>query len=314
MLEAKSLTKNFSDIRAVNQVSFSAKKGEVVGFLGPNGAGKSTTMKMITGFLAPDSGETFVGGLKVSKDSVETRKLTGYLPENAPLYSEMLVRDFLKFIAEIRGLAGGSLGKEVERVVEEVSLEKVLNRRIDKLSKGFKRRVGLAQAIIHQPDLLILDEPTDGLDPNQKHEVRKLINRLAQTKCIVLSTHILEEVEEVCSRAIIVSEGRVIADDSPLGLCQKVGRGGLIDISFKEEVTEEFREKIAAFDEFREIHEFEEEGGASGFRLFLAKPSLSGDFEGLDSLLALAKEFDLTVSRMNCGSAKLEDVFRELTK
>ncbi len=314
MLEAKSLTKSFSDIRAVDKVSFSAKKGEVVGFLGPNGAGKSTTMKMITGFLAPDSGETFVGGLKVSKNSVETRKLIGYLPENAPLYSEMLVRDFLQFVAEIRGLASSSLGKEIERVVEEVSLEKVLDRRIDKLSKGFKRRVGLAQAIIHQPELLILDEPTDGLDPNQKHEVRKLINRLAQTKCIVLSTHILEEVEEVCSRAIIVSEGKIVADDSPAGLCQKAGPGGLIDISFKEEVKEEFRERIAAFSEFREIHEFQEEGGGSGFRLFLPEPSSNGDFEGLESLLALTKEFDLTVVNMRCGSSRLEDVFRELTK
>jgi len=309
MLEARSLSKSFSDIRAVDGVSFSAKKGEVVGFLGPNGAGKSTTMKMLTGFLVPDEGEALVGGMKVTTDSVGTRDLTGYLPENAPLYTEMSVREFLLFISEVRGLSGRDRANAFDRVVDQVSLQSVLNRKIEKLSKGFRRRVGLAQAIIHDPELLILDEPTDGLDPNQKHEVRKLINRLSVSKCIILSTHILEEVDEVCTRAIIVSEGKVVADDNPLGLKERAKSAGNIEISFDSQVDDTFREEVAGLEEFREIHEYEELGGVTAFTLYL-----SGGDEGLKPLIELVGKHNLKVTRLNYGKASLDNVFRELTR
>ena len=212
------LTKDFGPLRAVDDLSFSVGSGEVVGFLGPNGAGKSTTMKMITGFIAPTSGSVRVCGHDVASDPIAAKRCIGYLPEGAPAYGEMTPAGFLDFIADIRELRGAQKEARIREVVGKIHLEHVMNQTIDTLSKGFKRRVGLAQAILHDPEVLVLDEPTDGLDPNQKHEVRALIQAMAKDKTIIVSTHILEEVHAVCNRAIIIARGKVLADDTPAAL------------------------------------------------------------------------------------------------
>jgi ABC-2 type transport system ATP-binding protein len=218
MIEIRGLTKHFGPLRAVDGVSFDVAQGEVLGFLGPNGAGKSTTMKMVTGFLAPTAGHVKVAGHDVGEDPVAAKTAIGYLPEGAPAYPDMTPRGFLRFIGEIRGLTGSAIEGRIAEVVRRVHLEGVLDQPIETLSKGYKRRVGLAQAILHDPRVLIMDEPTDGLDPNQKHEVRTLIQEMGKTKAIVLSTHILEEVEAVCTRAIIIAKGRVLFDGKPAEL------------------------------------------------------------------------------------------------
>lgn len=218
MLEIRGLTKRFGSFTAVHDVTFSVQRGEVLGFLGPNGAGKSTTMKMVTGFLVPTSGTASVAGFDIGKSPVQAKSALGYLPEGAPAYPDMTVEAFLNFVAEIRGYRGSSKKDRVAHVRDLVHLDHVLRQPIETLSKGFKRRVGLAQALLHDPDLLILDEPTDGLDPNQKHEVRELIRTMAENKAIVLSTHILEEVEAVCTRAIIINQGKLSFDGTPAEL------------------------------------------------------------------------------------------------
>jgi ABC-2 type transport system ATP-binding protein len=218
MIETRQLTKRYGDLTAVNDISFKVDTGQVLGFLGPNGAGKSTTMKMIAGFLAPTSGSISVCGHDVATAPLQAKGALGYLPEGAPSYGEMTPRQFLSFIADMRGLSGARRTQRIDDVVERLHLNGVLEQPIETLSKGFKRRVGLAQAIVHDPAVLILDEPTDGLDPNQKHEVRSLINAMAKDKTIVVSTHILEEVHAVCTRAIIIAQGRILADASPAEL------------------------------------------------------------------------------------------------
>ncbi len=218
MVELEQLRKTFGPIVAVEDVSFTVGRGEVLGFLGPNGAGKSTTMKMITGFLTPTKGTVTVNGFDIWKQPLEAKKGLGYLPEGAPAYGEMTPLSFLMFIGEMRGFRGEELHRRVAETMEKVNLEGVARQPIDTLSKGFKRRVGLAQAILHDPSVLILDEPTDGLDPNQKHEVRGLIKTMAQEKAIILSTHVLEEVHAVCTRAMIIAKGKVITDGTPVEL------------------------------------------------------------------------------------------------
>jgi len=218
MIETRQLTKRYGDLTAVDDISFKVEPGQVLGFLGPNGAGKSTTMKMIAGFLAPTSGSASVCGHDVTEQPMQAKRVVGYLPEGAPSYGEMTPREFLAFIADMRGLSGKHRTRRLDDVVERLHLNGVLDQPIETLSKGFKRRVGLAQAIVHDPAVLILDEPTDGLDPNQKHEVRSLINAMAKDKTIVVSTHILEEVHAVCTRAIIIAQGRVLADATPAEL------------------------------------------------------------------------------------------------
>jgi ABC-2 type transport system ATP-binding protein len=218
MIETRQLTKRYGDLTAVDNISFKVEPGQVLGFLGPNGAGKSTTMKMIAGFLAPTSGGASVCGYDVSDQSLQAKAALGYLPEGAPSYGEMTPREFLVFIADMRALSGKHRSQRIDDVIERLHLNAVLAQPIETLSKGFKRRVGLAQAIIHDPAVLILDEPTDGLDPNQKHEVRSLINAMAKDKAIVVSTHILEEVHAVCTRAIIIAQGKVLADATPAEL------------------------------------------------------------------------------------------------
>ena len=215
MIEIKNLYKKYDDITVVDNLSLSVGKGEVLGFLGPNGAGKSTTMKMVTGFIEPSSGAIKIKNLLVQESAYEIKKHMGYLPEGAPQYGEMTTLDFLLFIAKIRGIEKNKINESIESAIENLSLKDVLAKRIEHLSKGFKRRVGIAQAIIHDPEILIMDEPTDGLDPNQKYDVRELIKKISKDKTIIISTHILEEVEAVCTRAAIIAKGKLLFDDTP---------------------------------------------------------------------------------------------------
>jgi ABC-2 type transport system ATP-binding protein len=218
MIETRELSKRYGPITAVDGISFRVEPGQVLGFLGPNGAGKSTTMKMIAGFVAPTAGSVSVCGFDVEAQPLEAKRQIGYLPEGAPSYGEMTVAAFLGFIADVRGLSGEHRRKRLDDAVDRLKLGGVMGQSIETLSKGFRRRVGLAQAILHDPKVLILDEPTDGLDPNQKHEVRGLINAMAKDKTIVVSTHILEEVHAVCNRAIIIARGKILADETPAQL------------------------------------------------------------------------------------------------
>src|SRR6201987_3455637 len=221
MIKTEHLTKHYGALTAVEDVSFQVEPGEVLGFLGPNGAGKTTTMRMLAGFVTPTSGKASICGHDIESDTLAAKAALGYLPEGAPSYGEMTVRSFLAFIADLRALEGERRSARLAHVIEHLQLGGVLEQTIETLSKGFRRRVGLAQAIVHDPPVLILDEPTDGLDPNQKHEVRTLINDMARDKIIVISTHILEEVDAVCTRAIIIARGRIVADDTPAKLAVK---------------------------------------------------------------------------------------------
>lgn len=225
MISVKGLRRTFGPIVAVDDISFEVAKGQVLGFLGPNGAGKSTAMKMLACFLTPDSGTASVCGHDIIADSVAVRQCVGYLAENAPAYDEMTVGNFLKFVCDARQISGKARKGAIDKVVPMCSIESVYYQTIETLSKGYRRRVGLAQALIHDPQVLILDEPTDGLDPNQKFEVRQLINQMAKDKCIIISTHILEEVEAVCNRAIIIARGKILVDSTPDKLKQKYGCG-----------------------------------------------------------------------------------------
>ena len=230
MIKSQNLTKSYDGLLAVDDLSFSVEPGEVLGFLGPNGAGKSTTMRMLAGFVTPTSGTGSICGHDITTDALAAKAELGYLPEGAPLYGEMSVRSFLEFIADLRSLQGAQRKSRLDYVIGRLELEPVIAQTIDTLSKGFKRRVGLAQAIIHDPKVLILDEPTDGLDPLQKHQVRTLISEIAREKTIVISTHILEEVDAVCTRAIIVAKGKLVADDTPAGLKSRTPSGRLEDV------------------------------------------------------------------------------------
>jgi ABC-2 type transport system ATP-binding protein len=230
MIEVDQLTKQFGSKCAVDNLSFTVTKGEVLGFLGPNGAGKSTTMRMITGFIPPTSGDAKVCGISVIDEPTAAKRKIGYLPESAPLYNDMTVTGFLKFCASVRGITGAARNEAVERAIETCFLSQVARQSIDTLSKGYRHRTCLAQALLHDPEVLILDEPTDGLDPNQKFEVRQLIKRLGETKAILFSTHILEEVEAACTRAVIVDRGKIVADGTPAELLEQSETGSLTDL------------------------------------------------------------------------------------
>jgi len=230
MIKVENLVKAFGPKLAVNDVSFTVERGEVLGFLGPNGAGKSTTMRMITGFIPPTSGRITIGGYDMLEDPLPAKRLIGYLPENAPGYADMTVHGFLSFAAELRGLRGDAKKRAIHRAAEHCLLNNVLYQTIETLSKGYKHRTGLAQALIHDPDVLIMDEPTDGLDPNQKHDVRNLIKRMGENKAIIFSTHILEEVEAACTRVIIIDRGKIVANGTPQELKSRSPEGRLEDV------------------------------------------------------------------------------------
>jgi ABC-2 type transport system ATP-binding protein len=232
MIRIEKLRKSFGPIVAVDGISFSVERKEVLGFLGPNGAGKSTTMKILSCFLKPDSGTAAVNGHDILKDPVGARRVLGYLPENAPAYDEMTVEAFLKFVCEARGINGAKRKDAIDRIVEMTAISSAMHQPIGYLSKGFRRRVGLAQALVHDPAVLILDEPTDGLDPNQKHDVRRLISKMAKDKCIIVSTHILEEVDAICSRMIVIDNGRLVVDSTPSALREE--HGGSLDDVFRK--------------------------------------------------------------------------------
>ena len=310
MIEIRNLTKRFGSLTAVDDVSFDVDRGEVLGFLGPNGAGKSTTMKMVTGFLAPDGGTIRIGGVDVAADPVTVKRQIGYLPEGAPLYGEMTTRAFLRFIAEIRGLRGAEARRRIESVIDRISLGSVLEMPIDTLSKGFKRRVGLAQAIVHDPHVLILDEPTDGLDPNQKHEVRTLIRGMSAEKVIVLSTHILEEVEAVCTRATIIARGRLVSDGTPEDLLRRSRMHNALRLGLLigEASDESVVETLEAVPGVAWVEVGAQSGGALEVTLF---PAGGIPLAGPAGEAARANGWQVT--EMHVERGRLDDVFREIT-
>src|SRR5881392_3834319 len=244
MIKIDRLAKAFGPRRAVGDISFTVEMGEVLGFLGPNGAGKSTTMRMITGFVPPSEGEVSVGGFNMLENPIPAKRLIGYLPENAPSYADMTVLGFLAFSAELRGLRGEAGKRAIDRVIEMCFLDSVRHQSIETLSKGYRHRTCFAQSIIHDPPVLILDEPTDGLDPNQKHEVRTLIRKMGQTKAIVFSTHILEEVDAACSRAIIIDRGKIVANGTPDELKRRSEHAGAVTVRLLDGSSAAIMEKL----------------------------------------------------------------------
>jgi ABC-2 type transport system ATP-binding protein len=306
MIEIQNLSKRYGAYLAVDDLSFSVAPGEVLGFLGANGAGKSTTMRMIAGFISPSAGRVSVCGHDIERDAVAAKRCMGYLPEGAPSYGEMRVAEFLDFVADIRGLKGALRRERRATVIERLGLADVQGQIVETLSKGYRRRVGLAQALIHDPQVLILDEPTDGLDPNQKHEVRRLINELAKDKIVIVSTHILEEVHEVCSRAIIISAGRIVADESPSALEARSRYHHAVSLRF--ELAEQFaaaQPQIAALPGVAGI-----ETEARELRLTaLPRPQT----ELLPSVSALITAQGWAVPELHLEAGRLDEVFRSLT-
>lgn len=308
MIEIKKLCKSFGSFVAVDHVSFTVEKGEVLGFLGPNGAGKSTTMKMITGFLDPTAGTASVCGHDIVTDPMKVKEVVGYLPEGAPAYPDMTPHGFLRFVGQIRGYSGSELKKKVNRAVEMTELESHLHQPIETLSKGFKRRVGLAQAILHDPPVLVMDEPTDGLDPNQKHHVRKLIQDMAKDKCIILSTHILEEVEAVCSRAVIIAAGKVIADGTPEQLAGRSPLHNSVVLLLNGVNQDEVRGKLKNLGGVEKVENLAATNGQAGFRVYPKdrKPILT-------EVGHQARECGWQVAEIKVERGRLDDVFRDLT-
>ncbi len=308
VIRVNKLTKVFGTKTAVDQVSFSVKRGQVLGFLGPNGAGKSTTMRMITGFLPPTSGSVTIDGLSVASKPVEARKKLGYLPENAPVYPDMTVESFLSFCAEARGYNGGLKKERVRAAIDKCFLETVVHQRIGTLSKGYRQRVCFAQSILHDPPYLIMDEPTDGLDPNQKHEVRQMIRRMSRDKAILLSTHILDEVDAVCHRALIIANGRLIADDTPEGLRRRSASYGTIVLVVKNGVTDSLKKRFESLEEVKKVDILSETGSEVTLRLV---PAARQPASAARILAQLEQEQDLISFAVDRG--RLDDVFRTLT-
>ena len=308
MIETKKLRKVFGPIEAVKGVSFRVEKGEVLGFLGPNGAGKSTVMRMLTCFLTPTAGTASVGGHDILSDSLAARRMIGYVPESNPLYADMTALSFLKWIGEMRGLSGTDLTKRIDRVIETCWLSDVRHQLVDTLSKGYQRRVGLAQALIHDPPILILDEPTDGLDPNQKHEVRTLIKRMAPEKAIVISTHILEEVETVCTRAIIIAAGRIVADGTPAELKARSRYHGAVHLGVEAEGKQIDTAPLSALSEVEEVEKLEDENGTAHFTIVPKKGKRIAH-----AVTEVAVEEGWRIAEMQVESGDLNQVFREIT-
>jgi ABC-2 type transport system ATP-binding protein len=306
MIKTEHLTKRYESLTAVDDVTFTVSPGEVLGFLGPNGAGKTTTMRMLAGFVTPSSGRASICGHDVETDPLRAKASLGYLPEGAPSYGEMTVSHFLNFVADLRQLEGARRKERLGHVIDRLQLEKVLQQTIETLSKGFRRRVGLAQAMIHDPPVLILDEPTDGLDPNQKHEVRTLINDMARDKIIVISTHILEEVDAVCTRAIIIARGRIVADDSPAKLAVKSRYYNAVSLQLDQpDRLVALRTALAALPSVAEVEMSEREGRVT------ALPRAGVTILPAVAELAAAQGFKL--KELHLESGRLDEVFRSIT-
>jgi ABC-2 type transport system ATP-binding protein len=308
LVEAERLRKTFGPILAVEEISLKVAQGEVLGFLGPNGAGKSTTMKMLTGFLEPDSGRARICGIDVADRPKEAKAKLGYLPEGAPAYGDMTTQAFLNFIAEIRGFDGGRKTARVDAALARTGLEGVASQRIETLSKGFKRRVGLAQAILHDPAVLIMDEPTDGLDPNQKHHVRGLIAEMAKDKAIIVSTHILEEVEAVCTRAVVIDRGRIVADGTAEDLQRRMPYHNAVAIRIASAEADRIAAALAALAGVATVERSSAVNGHIQLRA-LPKP---GKTIATD-VGALLRDQSIVVEEMLVERGKLDDVFRQIT-
>ncbi len=312
MISVENLSKHFGSKTAVDGISFSVERGEVLGFLGPNGAGKSTTMRMVTGYIPPTSGTVMVGGHNMWTDSVPAKKLIGYLPENAPAYTDMTVKGFIGFAAEVRGLSGADKAKAVDRVVEMCFLENVLHQSVDTLSKGYLHRTCLAQAIVHDPDILILDEPTDGLDPNQKHEVRNLIRRMGEKKVIIFSTHILEEVEAACTRAIIVDQGKIVANGTPNELKAQAELAGSVLVRVSGGSKEAVSQKLGAVPGAATAKILNSEEGRVEARVLPGNDTKNGELaRGVAD--TVFKE-GWKMEELHTEPGRLDDVFRSITR
>jgi len=314
MIEVNNLSKSFGPKQAVNQLSFTVRPGEVLGFLGPNGAGKSTTMRMITGFLPPTSGSVKVCGFDIVAQPIEAKKKFGYLPEAAPSYADMTVLSFLNFSAELRGLSGTAKKNAVRGAVDLTFLDSVLGQDIETLSKGYKHRTCLAQSLIHDPEVLILDEPTDGLDPNQKHEVRQLIKRMGETKTIIFSTHILEEVEAVCARAIIIDRGNIVANGTPAELKASAALAGSVIMTLRAQDSTDadaIRQKISTRPGVLRSEIMVADGNRLILRALPDRGKLQGSLSGPLAEWAISERLGLEDIRVEEG--RLDDVFRALT-
>jgi ABC-2 type transport system ATP-binding protein len=314
MIKVNNLKKTFGPKVAVNGVSFTVEKGEVLGFLGPNGAGKSTTMRMITGFIPPTAGDVFVGGHNMSENPIEAKRLLGYLPENAPSYTDMSVEGFLNFCAEMRGFRGEDRRKAVHRAVDMCFLEGVLHQSVETLSKGYKHRTCFAQSILHDPPALILDEPTDGLDPNQKHEMRTLIRRMGETKAIIFSTHILEEVETACTRAIIIDRGTIVANGTPGELKKRSNLAGAVTLRVANANASAINQRLKSLPEVGSTLVLSDSPVA--IRAIPGKNASGGGKNG-SSLAAAIHEVALReawkLEELHTEEGRLDEVFRSIT-
>jgi ABC-2 type transport system ATP-binding protein len=306
MIECHNLTKRYGSLLAVDDLSFQVEPGEVLGFLGPNGAGKSTTMRILAGFLPATSGSATVCGFDVDTQSTDAKRRIGYLPEGAPNYPEMSPRSFLEFVADVRGLKGSKRTSRLDEVYGLLHLEPVLAQTIDTLSKGYKRRVGLAQAIVHDPDVLILDEPTDGLDPNQKQEVRRLINQMSQSKIIVISTHLLEEVDAVCNRAIIIAHGRILVDDTPEKLEARSRFHNAVSVKLVD--RSQLDEVRIGIEALVEVDAVEIDSNSDRLTAFPVEGQLP-----LGAITELANTKGWKFSELHLESGRLDEVFRTIT-
>lgn len=309
MIKVENLAKFFGTKRAVDGVSFSVERGEVLGFLGPNGAGKSTTMRMITGFLPPTEGRVTVGGFDLVENPIPAKRLIGYLPENAPAYTDMTVHGFLNFAAEIRGMRGEARKNAVSRAVEMCFLESVLHQSVETLSKGYRHRTCFAQSIIHDPEVLVLDEPTDGLDPNQKHEVRNLIKRMGEKKAIIFSTHILEEVDAACSRAIIIDRGKIVANGTPEELRRKSEWAGAVTLCVRGVSAATVTARLNQLSAAKRTSVIKDSGSKVTVTVF---PKPHGDGELTRAVMDASQGWQ--VEEMHTEEGRLDEVFRSITR
>jgi ABC-2 type transport system ATP-binding protein len=307
MIKVENLKKLFGTKHAVDGVSFAVERGEVLGFLGPNGAGKSTTMRMLTGFIPPTEGKVTVGGFDMVENPIPAKRLIGYLPENAPAYTDMTVYSFLNFAAEIRGLRGDAKKGAVNRAVEMCCLENVLHQSVETLSKGYRHRTCFGQSIIHDPDVLVLDEPTDGLDPNQKHEVRSLIKRMGEKKAIIFSTHILEEVDAACTRAIIIDRGKIVANGTPQQLRGKSEWAGAVTLRVNGMAADAVKEKLNQLRSVKKVTT-ESDGHRTTATVF---PRTAGDGDLTREVLEATRGWQ--VEELHTEEGRLDDVFRSIT-